>query len=208
MARIPYAIRDVHPLFRKAEMKPRPAICLLALCASVNACGSTNERWGEEVQLSDGRVIVLERETLNEPGGDEWANNRAGIKPREYRVRFTEPEPEAGGSTIEWKSIKKSPRTWPETPLVLDTEAGHPVLYSVVHTSLACEVYSKYRYEGGGWKEQTLPDRFEPLATNLLIAIGSEMAKFVTLQEKRVSNAEAGYRETLLRVGPNRTTCG
>ena len=193
-------------MIRKTYMKLGPTICLLSCFASVYACGSTNDRWGEEVQLSDGRVIVVDRETLNEPGGDEWSNNRAGIKPKEYRIGFAQLG--KSGSKIVWSSIKKSLRTWPETPLVLDIEAGYPVVYSVVHTGLACEMYSKYRYEGGGWKEEPLPDEFDPLATNLLIAIGTEMPNFVTLHEKRVSNAEPGYRETLLRVGPVRKVCG
>ena len=30
-----------------------------------------NKKWKEEVQLSDGRVIVVERELLTESGGDK-----------------------------------------------------------------------------------------------------------------------------------------
>jgi hypothetical protein len=187
-------------------MKLVAAVCLLAAGASVNACGAASERWSERVQLSDGRVIVVERETLNEPGGDEWAFNRAGVKPREYRIRFVWPE--GTGQMIEWKSIKKSPQTWPESPLIFDIEAGHPVVYTIVHVDPACEIYLKYRYEDSAWKEQRLPDRFEQRATKLLIRDGIDMPKFVTLQEKRTSNAEAGYRETLRQVGPDRQVCG
>lgn len=102
-------------------MKLKSAICLL-VSASVNACGSPNPRWSEEVQLSDGRVIVVERGTLNEPGGDEWAYNRAGVKPMEYRICFAIPD--ASGSTVEWRPTKKSSQTWPEIPLVFDIENG------------------------------------------------------------------------------------
>jgi hypothetical protein len=163
-------------------------------------------RWSEEVQLSDGRIVVVERETLNEPGGDEWAHNRAGVKPKEYRIRFVIPD--RRGPTIEWKSIKKSSQTWPESPLVFDIESGRPVVYSIVHVNLACEVYLKYRYEDGRWTELRLPDKFEQRTTNLLIRDGIEMPKYVTLRDKRVSNAEAGYRESLKHVGPERQTCG
>ena len=33
------------------------------------------KKWQEEVKLSDGRIIVVERQTLTERGGDEWASN-------------------------------------------------------------------------------------------------------------------------------------
>ena len=46
------------------------------------------EKWKEEVQLSDGRVVVVDRELISEGGGDEWASNRSGSKPKEYRIRF------------------------------------------------------------------------------------------------------------------------
>jgi len=49
--------------------------------------GSTRtEKWKEEVQLSDGPVIVVERETVMERGGDEWAINRSGTKP-EFKLQ-------------------------------------------------------------------------------------------------------------------------
>ena len=47
--------------------------------------GGSN-KWKEEVQLSDGRIITVERELLSEAGGDEWASNRSGSKPKEYRI--------------------------------------------------------------------------------------------------------------------------
>jgi len=60
---------------------------LFMLGVTMNAC-SSSENWKEEVQLSDGRIIVVERERLGESGGDEWASNRSGSKPKEYRIRF------------------------------------------------------------------------------------------------------------------------
>ncbi|MET0981659.1 MAG: hypothetical protein ABWY02_06130 [Telluria sp.] len=53
-----------------------------------------------------------------------------------------------------------------------------------------------------------LPDQFEQRTTNLLFTIGIEMPKYVTLQDKRISNAESGYRESLRHVGPDRKICG
>lgn len=54
---------------------------ILGMC--LTACGAGSEKWKEEVQLSDGKVIVVERELITEGGGDEWANNRSLSKPKE-----------------------------------------------------------------------------------------------------------------------------
>lgn len=59
---------------------------ILMVGISVSACGLGTEKWKEELQLSDGRVIVIERETLRESGGDEWASNPSGTKPNEYFI--------------------------------------------------------------------------------------------------------------------------
>lgn len=53
---------------------------LLMVELSTTACTSSIE-WGQEVQLSDDRVIVMERGTVREAGGGEWAFNRSGSKP-------------------------------------------------------------------------------------------------------------------------------
>ncbi|MFM9438477.1 hypothetical protein ACFDR9_005584 [Janthinobacterium sp. CG_23.3] len=45
------------------------------MVVSMSACVGGSEKWKEEVQLSDGRVIVVERETIRARGGDEWAHN-------------------------------------------------------------------------------------------------------------------------------------
>jgi hypothetical protein len=140
------------------------------------------------------------------PGGDEWAYNRAGVKPREYRIRFSAPDGSA--QTIEWKSIRKSPATWPEHPLILDVEAGKPIVISSVYISDACEVYLKYRYQDGAWLEQALPEQFEERTTNLLIRNGIDMPKFVNLQDKRKENADCCYRRAIRYVGPSRKVCG
>lgn len=190
----------------KLKLKLKSAIWLvLAIGVSTNACGSRDQKWGEEVRLSDGRIIVVERETIMEPGGDEWAHNRAGVKPREYRIRF--PAPDGSTQTIEWKSIKKSPRTWPEHPLILDVESGQPIVFSSASISDGCEVYLKYRYQNGAWVEQALPEQFQQRATNLLIRNGIGMPQFVNLQEKREGNAEPSYRRALRHVGPSRKVC-
>lgn len=183
-----------------------PIWLLLAIGVSLNACGSSIEKWGEEVQLSDGRTIVVEREIILERGGDEWAHNRSGKKPREYRIRLAAPD--GAGQTIEWKSIKKTPNGWPENALVFDVESGQAIVYASVYITDGCEIYLKYRYQNGVWMEEALPDEFEQRPTNLLIRAGINMPKFVTLQEKRQGNKEPNYRPALRKVGPRRMVCG
>lgn len=164
-----------------------------------------SEKWKEEVQLSDGRVIVVEREQLNESGGDEWALNRGGGKPKEYRIRFANQD---GGGMIEWRSVKKSPRTWPEVPLVLDFFSGQPTVFSLVAISAGCEVYSKYVYHHGTWREESLSDQFEPHATNLFYGNRKNMPSFLDLAEKAKRQSDSGYRRALKTVGPNLKVCG
>lgn len=177
----------------------------LAMGVSMNAWGSGGHKWDEEVRLSDGRIVVVERATITQRGGDEWAHNRAGVKPVQYRIRF--PAQDGSGGSIEWKSTRKSPRTWPEKPLVLDFEAGQPVVLSSVYIEGGCEVYLKYRYQDGAWVEQTLPETFEQRASNLLIRDGIGMPQFVNLEEKSKGNADPNYRRTLRQVGPSRKVC-
>jgi hypothetical protein len=183
-----------------------PIWLLLAIGVSLNACGSSIEKWGEEVQLSDGKTIVVEREIILEPGGDEWAHNRSGKKPREYRIRFAAPD--GAGQTIEWKSIKKSPNGWPEQALVLDVESDQAIVFASVYITDGCEVYLKYRYQDGAWVEHTLSEQFEQRSTNLFIRAGTNMPKFVTLPEKLKGNKEPNYRPSLRNVGPRRKVCG
>ena len=189
---------------RKRNMKLKSPIWVLAISLSLCSCGPTSQQWGEEVQLSDGRVIVITRQSILESGGDEWVVNRSGAKLKEVRLSFAWPD--RSGQTVEWKS-SRSADTWPEKALILDIEAGQPVVFSRVSTGVACKVYLKYRYEQGDWKQHRLPDQFEQRPTNLLIRDGIDMPKFVTLQEKSLANALGSYRPSLRHVGPNRKIC-
>jgi hypothetical protein len=169
---------------------------------SVFGCFAGTEKWQEEVQLSDGRVIIVDRETLHERGGGEIVSNRSGTKPKERRIRFTNPD--GSGEVVEWRSTKKSPGTWPEKPLILDLESDHPVIYTLDSISIVYEFYSKYIYINGVWSEEVLPETFEKRITNLFIRDGVDMPKFVDLETKRKANAEIGYRRALRQVGPTR----
>jgi len=156
------------------------------------------EKWKEEVQLSDGRIIVIERELKYERGGGEWAHNRRGIKPAEFRIRFVYPE--GSEQIIEWRSSKKY-RTYPEIPLILDFESGHPIVFSIVNASDASEAYSKYIYKNDLWVEEALPDEgIEVRATNLFLGVGVGM---VDLEAKR-KDASKYRRPAVRQVGPTR----
>lgn len=179
---------------------------ILMMGVSMSACGSGSSKWKEEVPLSDGRVIVVEREMVREGGGDEWASNRSGSKPKEYRIRFSHPD--GAGELIEWRSTKKSPQTWPEVPLVFDLEAGHPVVFSLVAISSGCEVYSKYVYRNGVWIEEPLPEQFEQHSTNLLFGTQKDLPVRLNLEEKRKRNSGVGYPQSVKQVGPTHKVCG
>lgn len=161
-----------------------------------------SEKWKEEVQLSDGRIIVIEREQINESGGDEWAFNRSGTKPKEYRIRFEYPD--GTGKIIEWRSTKKDDRLWPEVPLIFDFVSGQPTIFSLVAISICCEIYSKYVYRNGAWIEENLPEQFEQHVTNLFFGNRRDMPSFLKLEEKAKRNSGSGYRQSLKQVGPNR----
>ena len=164
------------------------------------------EKWKEEVQLSNGRIIVVEREIINERGGDEWASNRSGLKPKEYYIRFALPD--GSGKIVEWRGTKRGPSTWPEIPLILDMESGQPVVFAIVDIRDRCETYCKYLYRNGVWSEEKLPEKFEQRTTNLFLKLGIDMPKFINLETKRKVNANKGYRRSIRQVGPNREVCG
>lgn len=192
-------------------MKSNSSLTLLILVAfvlvvSMSACGAGRENWQEEVKLSDGRTIVVEREKLNEPGGDEWVSNRKGTKPKEYRIRFADPA--GSGKVIEWRSTKQSPRNWPEIPLFLDMESGGATIYSLVAISIGCEVYSKYLYRNGVWVEEALPEKFEKRAANLFFGNRANLPAFIDLAEKQKRNSDDRFRSALRFVGPVRRICG
>jgi hypothetical protein len=171
----------------------------------MSACSGT-EKWKEEVQLSDGKIIVIDRETLREGGGDEWASNRSGSKPKEYRVKFSHTS--APGKIIEWRSTKTSPQTWPEKPLLLDLESAQPAVFSIVAISAGCEIYSKYVYENNVWIEAALTEEFATRTSNLFIGGGVDMPNFIDLAAKRRAIDDGGYRDSLKQVGPAKKVCG
>lgn len=168
---------------------------------TVSGCSS---RWEEEVLLSDGRTIVIQREVLRESGGDEWAVNRKGSKLKQFVIRFQSPdEPRR---EIEWRGVKTSPTKWPEHPLILDVESGHFIVFSEVGDSAGCGKFSKYIESEGVWIEERLPESFEPKISNLLIHDYEGMSSHVSLEKKRKRNADV-MAAPFMRVGPKLISC-
>jgi len=155
---------------------------LLMMGISMTACGAGSKKWKEEVQLSDGKVIVIERELVLESGGGEWASNRNGTKPKENRIRFASLD--NSGKVIEWHSTKTDISIRPEIPLVLDVESGRLIVFSSISDPRGCQIYSKYIYQKDVWAEEKLPPTFEQHATNLYV-FQNEGLKFINLEKKR-----------------------
>lgn len=166
----------------------------------VAACSGTTH-WKEEVQLSDGRIIVVERETQFEGGGGEWAHNRSLSKPKERRIRFQFVN-KAGG-IVEWRSTKEW-RGWPEIPLIVDVYADQPIVITI--GGEPCEQYFKYIYKNGVWSEETLPRKVEVQKTNLYLREDGE-TRFVSIAEKQKENSSVDYGKWLKQVGPDTRVC-
>lgn len=163
----------------------------LILGANLTACGAGSQKWTEEVQLSDGKIIVVERELIREGGGDEWANNRSLSKPKEYRIQFADPNDSK--KMVSWHSTKLSPQTWPEIPLILDLISGQLVIFSTVAKAGGCQMYNHYLYQNGVWLEEKLLPTFEQRATNLFVTgNGNELKRFVDLKTKQAITKEHG----------------
>ena len=179
---------------------------LLMMGLAMTACGAGNKKWKEEVQLSDGKIIVIERQAIYESGGAEWASNRSGTKIKADVIRFLGSD--GSGKIIDWKTRKIDSATYPEVPLVFDIEAGKPTVFTLLSVSAICDVYSKYVYQNGIWIEEKLTQQFEPHTTNLLFGSQEALPSLLKLQEKYKRNDKSGYRQALKHVGPSIKVCG
>lgn len=181
---------------------------VLILGASLTACGAGSEKWKEEVQLSDGKIIIVERELVLESGGDEWASNRSGSKPKEYRIQFADPN--GSGKMIEWHSTKKDISTWPEIPLILYMLQGKLVVFSAIFTPSGCLMYNKYSHQNGVWVEEKLSPTFEQRATNLFVFGDKDFKKFIDVKTKIAivsKHYSADRSDRYDQVGPTHPNC-
>lgn len=184
-------------------------VCVFGVLWGLKSCGffgPGKNRWKEEVQLTDGRVIVIVQEVIRGYGGDEILRNPIGTRPKDNIIRFTDPK--GSGKTIEWRSTKKEPSSGsPEIPLIFDMESGHPVIFSAVYINEGCVIYTKYVYQNDAWMDEQLPEVFAERPPNLYLGRGTGAPRFVDLETKREENEDKGYALLLQRVGPKRRLC-
>ncbi|BCM25592.1 hypothetical protein [Methyloradius palustris] len=189
------------------KIKTSTTLKLIGLLAIVifivSSCIPGTDKWKEEVKLSNGRVIVIERELVLESGGDEWASNSSGSKPKEDRLKFTNPD--KPGEIIEWHSMKISPQRWPEVPLILDITSNKITVFASVFALGGCNIYTKYIYQNGIWIEEKLPSTFEAHATNLYI-FQNEGLSYINLNKKRENISDSGSKH-FAQVGPTNPDC-
>ena len=181
---------------------------LLMMGLTMTACGAGSIKWKEEVQLSDGKVIVVERELITKGGGDEWASNSGGVMPKEYHIEFNDPNNSA--KTVNWISMKKDIATWPEIPLILDVHSGQYVIFTTIFTPGGCKMYNKYLYQNGTWVEEKLPPSFEQRASNLFVMRKEDFKKFIDLKTKQVivsKHFSADRSDGYDQVGPTHPNC-
>jgi len=138
-------------------------------------------------------------------GGGEWVSNPTLSKPKEYRIRFANPD--GSGTMIEWRSQKKSPQNYPEKPMSLDVDSGQLVIFTLIGVGPRCEMYNKYVYRNGIWIEEALPEKFEPRQTNLYFGGLGDIPKLVDLETKRKIKKSGFSRKAVRQVGPNREIC-
>ncbi len=178
-------------------------VLLLAGALLVKCFVYLPDNWQEEVKLSDGRIIVIDRVLLRQGGGQEFIH-LSNSRPKEFRLKFTHPDNPK--TTIEWRGSKMSNMSNPEIPLILDMEAGNPVIYTRVGIRNVEIMYSKYIYQLGSWQEEELPEIFPEKKSNLFTGTKSGMPGYIDLKTKDLDLKEIGYPKTLKKVGPKRIT--
>lgn len=177
------------------------SLITLAACASEKTV-----RWKEEVQLSDGRVILVQRTMHMIPGGGEWLRS-SGWRADWYEMQFELPD--SGARPILWRSVPRRPARDPELPLVLDVQTGNtPIVWTIQWVTDACTEYTMYSYSGGSWNVVPLPNLIPDRPANLFLRLRTDLQGTIQLQEKQAqvstSRSPARYRT----IGPKRVVCG
>lgn len=185
-------------------------LALALLLAFVTACSKT-VKWTEEVQLSDGQVLIVERSTHFRPGGGEIVRS-SGWKPEYSVIRFRYPSDSS--KVVEWRTTRYDAErhSWPELPLVFDIEPGSHTPFLITSnggTKTGCSEYFRYRYEKNIWRDDTLPEIFQARPANLFLGSSrTEITNPVSLSYKQKENTDSRYSEIHRIVGPDRCVCG
>ena len=182
------------------------ATCALLICLSLAGC-EKKVAWQEEVNLSTGETITIDREVRHAGGGAAWPQGQGSI-PREHIIRFRYPA--QTGPFIEWHSTKLSPATYAELPLVLDIGKDKTwYIFTKIAINAGCTEYMKYQFGNGIWVETQLAEDIETHPANLFLGAGGGNIKgLITLIEKAKENSSLGYNPFLKQVGPKRKICG
>ena len=132
-------------------------IVFLLVCLSLAGCEST-VKWQEEVKLSTGEIITIDREVRHEGGGAAWPQGQGSV-PMEQIIRFRYPA--QTGPLIEWRSTKLGPAgTYAELPLVLDLGVDKTWFIFTLHwPNEGCVQYVKYQFQNGAWAETLLREQ-------------------------------------------------
>lgn len=182
---------------------------LAAILLVASGC-SRSVSWTEEVQLSDGKAMTIERVTRHRPGGGEIALN-SGWRPELYIIRFKYDYPPRRNLDIEWRTNKWDGDrvTDPEFPLVMDVDKkNRPFIITYHGLRGACFEYLRYVYRDGGWYEDVLPDEFEPIRANLYIAAAAlDIPWRVSFKEKMLVMDDFQYSKRFKIIGPKRMDC-
>jgi hypothetical protein len=184
---------------------PLLALTLL-VCLSLAGCKS-KVKWQEEVKLSTGEIITIDREVEHAGGGAAWPQGQGSV-PMEHLIRFRYPV--QSGTLIEWRSTKVGPRgTYAELPLVLNINADKTWFIFTEHwINEACVRYEKYRLQNGAWTEPPLAEDIDIHQTNLFLAAGSnQIDGLISLAQKTKENADPGYAPDLKQVSSSKYWC-
>lgn len=178
---------------------------VLALTLSLSGC-ENKVKWQEEVKLSTGEIITIDREIKYADRGPAWLHGQ-GFTPKEYIIHFKYPA--QTGSLIEWRSTKLDSLTYAELPLVLDLGADKGWFIFTRHSiNAACSRYVKYQFQNGVWMEPPLAEVIETLPLNLFLAADSnEIEGLISLADKTKENSDSGYSTDLKQVGPKSYWC-
>lgn len=170
------------------------AVLALVLLAQLQGCGTY--RWTEDVELSDGRVITVQR-TQTYGGGGGIGSSCGACVLESTRVRF-----ELDGKAYDWRNSKSG---YSFTPMILDVVDGMPVLVATPHGGHCAKdpdnpnkyyLYTYNRWAGDGWLET---NQFEGKITTRRNLLEAPRRKHAPLAEKneilRVLRVQPQYRE-------------
>lgn len=163
--------------------------------------------WQEEVKLSNGEVIVIDRDVRHAGGGGAWPHGQGSV-PMEHVIRFQYPA--GSGKWVEWRSSKLEPQgTYAELPLVIDLLPDRTwEIVTAVAINGACSRYTTYRKGTGSWLELPPSEKIPARAANLFLAGGgSDISGLIKLPEKEKESADPRYLSTIRQVGPESYAC-